>query len=369
MVSAGVIAGPSTGGSRSASRRCPPPLQPTIQELKQLIESDATIYMGFQQMFEQVPAEPPYNSDPDARPQVQDYKMMLALLNVVLREAPTFHHNHFSPIETILDWPMGTSAGFAMFTNDKVNAQFKIVIDAWHGFLATSESLYILNNNENECSWFSPKARKAMPNFTETYVCDPEKPYLGYKSWDAFFTRALRPGVRPVASPDDDSRITNPCESTVYAIARDVKERDAFWMKGQPYSLADMLAHDASAFLSTAKYHRWHSPVTGTVERVVTVPGKYFVEAPSDTAEGSNDSQAFWTSMATRTLIFIRADYEPIGLMCFVGVGMYGVATCEVTLDAGQRVKKGDQLGIFHFGGSTYCLVFRPETRLETRFS
>lgn len=68
--------------------------------------------------------------------------MMLALPNIVLREAPTSHHNHFSPIETILDWPMGMSAGFALFTNDKVNAQFKKVIDAWHGFLATSESLY-----------------------------------------------------------------------------------------------------------------------------------------------------------------------------------------------------------------------------------
>lgn len=100
-------------------------------------------------------------------------------------------------------------------------------------------------------------------------------------------------------------------------------------------------------FLSMLKYHRWHSPVNGTVERVVAVPGKFFVEAP-DTAEGSNDSQVFWTSMATRTLIFIRADYEPIGLMCFVGVGMYEVATCEVTevtVGARQQVKEGRPVG------------------------
>lgn len=31
----------------------------------------------------------------------------------------------------------------------------------------------------------------------------------------------------------------------------------------------------------------------------------------------------------------------------------------------GQLVKKGDEIGMFHFGGSTHCLVFRPETRLE----
>ena len=46
--------------------------------------------------------------------------------------------------------------------------------------------------------------------------------------------------------------------------------------------------------------------------------------------------------------------------MCFVGVGMVEISSCEITVYEGQRVKKGQQLGMFHFGGSTYCLVFRP---------
>ncbi len=43
---------------------------PVIQEFQTLIEQDAEIYMGFHQMFEQVPTKPPYNNDPTGKPQV-----------------------------------------------------------------------------------------------------------------------------------------------------------------------------------------------------------------------------------------------------------------------------------------------------------
>jgi phosphatidylserine decarboxylase len=48
--------------------------------------------------------------------------------------------------------------------------------------------------------------------------------------------------------------------------------------------------------------------------------------------------------------------------MCFIAVGMAEASTCEVTVAVGQRVSKGDEIGMFHFGGSTHCLLFRPET-------
>ena len=51
--------------------------------------------------------------------------------------------------------------------------------------------------------------------------------------------------------------------------------------------------------------------------------------------------------------------------MCFLPVGMAEVSTCEITVYQGQHVKKGDQLGLFHFGGSTHCLMFRPGVRLD----
>jgi phosphatidylserine decarboxylase len=67
-------------------------------------------------------------------------------------------------------------------------------------------------------------------------------------------------------------------------------------------------------------------------------------------------------------MVFIEADNPAIGLMCFLPVGMAEVSTCEVTVYQGQHVKKGDPLGMFHFGGSTHCLMFRPGVRLDFEF-
>ena len=44
------------------------------------------------------------------------------------------------------------------------------------------------------------------------------------------------------------------------------------------------------------------------------------------------------------------------------------IASCDITVKAGDRVKKEDQLGMFHFGGSTHCLVFRKGVELTFDF-
>ena len=56
----------------------PEPFLPVIRDFQKLIEGDAEIYMGFHQMFEQVPTEPPYNEDPTGKPQVRDAQLISA---------------------------------------------------------------------------------------------------------------------------------------------------------------------------------------------------------------------------------------------------------------------------------------------------
>lgn len=202
-----------------------------------------------------------------------------------------------------------------------------------------------------------------------------------------FFTRKVHDSARPVASPDDDSVIANACESKVYNIAHDAKLRDKFYIKGQPYSVLDMLAHDPlahqfagatvyQAFLSALSYHRWHSPVSGTVKRAFVADGTYFSEPlfegvgdPSAGGEidtkGIAIAQGYLTALATRAVIFIEADNPAIGLMAFIGVGMDEVSTCEITVKEGQHIKKGDETGMFHFGGSSHCLLFRKGVKVE----
>ena len=354
-------------------------LLPVMEELKDLIESDPEIYMLFHQMFSQVPNKAPYNQDPTGKPQVRDYHHMLQLINQILTKAPEFNKSGLVgfPINAILDWPMGTEAGASAFLNPKVNAQLKKILNEWAVFLDSPDSRTVLSTDPRS-GWFGEDAHVAMPDFVENFICDSALPYYGFTSWDNFFTRQFREGKRPIASPDDDAVIANACESAPYRIATDVKNRDQFWIKAQPYSMEYMMDGDPlaeqfvggtvyQAFLSAFAYHRWHSPVSGKIVKTTVVDGTYYAETIAEGFDpsGPNDSQGFITEVATRGLVFIQADNPDIGLMCVVFVGMAEVSTCEFTVYEGQHVTKGDELGMFHFGGSTHCLIFSPGVNLE----
>jgi len=355
------------------------PLLPVIEEFKNFIETEPEIYMLFSLMFTEVPRKPPYNKNPAGGPQVRNYHLMLRMLNVIMTNAPEFNETGLVgfPINAIFDWSMGTTTGFAAFLNERVNRHLKKVLNEWAIFLESPDSCSVLNTDPVS-GWFGRDAMQAMPDFDEEFQCNPELPFHGYTSWDNFFTRQFRDGQRPVASPDDDSVIVNACESAPYRIAENVKKQAHFWIKAQPYSLEHMLAGDPltpkfvggtvyQAFLSALSYHRWHSPVSGTIVKAYAVDGTYYAEALSEGYDpsGPNDSQGYITELATRALIFIEADNADIGLVCFMPVGMAEVSTCQITVYEGQHVKKGDQLGMFHFGGSTHCLIFEPHLKLD----
>lgn len=151
-----------------------------------------------------------------------------------------------------------------------------------------------------------------------------------------------------------------------------------FWIKAQPYSIAHMLANDSlthkfvggtiyQAFLSAKSYHRWHAPISGTIVKAYVQDGTYYSETLTKAYDpsGNKESQGYITEVATRALIFIEADNPDIGLMCVMPAGMAEVSSCEITVYEGQKVKKGDQLGSFHFGGSTYCLFFGAHVKLD----
>lgn len=361
-------------------------LHPVIKEFKTLIESDPVIYMLFHQMFHQIPNKPPYNEDPNHKPQVRDYVLMLKCFNEIMTRAPAYEKDTGLvgfPINAIIDWPMGTPSGFAAFLNEKVNAQISKMLNEWARFLSSPKSTYVLNTDPVS-GWFGAEAmaEEQMKNFNTTFKCQPSEPHHGFKSWDDFFTREFRDGVRPIEVPDDDRFIANACESAPYNIQTQVKERDRFWIKTQPYSITHMLANDDftpqfiggtvyQAFLSALSYHRWHSPVSGVVIKAYVQPGTYYSEARMAGFDESapNESQGYITEVATRALIFIQADNPDIGLMCFMAVGMAEVSTCDIRVREGQRLAKGDQLGMFHFGGSTHCLIFRKGVKVIFQLS
>jgi phosphatidylserine decarboxylase len=342
-------------------------LHPVVQEFAELLDREPVLRMYAERMIAEVPKNKPYTER-----HLQSVEQLLALIDEVLTMAPEYGDQSVTlPLAAILDWTTGTDAGFAFYRDTRVNAMLKKILGVWCDFLSSPESLYVLNDSES--GWTSAAAQHAIG--IDQYQHDPEDPHWGFTSWNDFFTRRFHEDARPVAEPADDSVIVSACESTPYSIKTDVQRQDRFWLKSQPYSLQDMLANDDSvdqfvggtvyqAFLSATNYHRWHSPVSGTVVRAFVQDGTYYSEADSEGAAAvePTNSQGYITHVATRAIILIEADNPSIGLLAFVPVGMVEVSSCLIApeITPGHHVAKGDELGHFQFGGSTHCLVFRP---------
>jgi phosphatidylserine decarboxylase len=397
--------------------KSPQPLVTPIQEFKDMVEKDPVLNFTVEAMFREAACIK--QQTPLGTPEVKDFNDFLILLNGIMSQAPEYTECPDSttdaeepcgligfPINALLDWPMATSFGYDFFANALVNQQFKKILNYWSEFLVSKDSRSVLVDSHPDrtpkvLAWLSPTAQQEMVDvacqasndpttcqqqpFEHFFNCDPNDEYYGFKSWDDFFTRTFVDGVRPVVQGDDE--IANACESGPLQVVRNVSETSEFWLKGQPYSLQNMMNFDPlaklfidgtvyQAFLSVLSYHRWNSPVSGTVKKAFVVNGSYYLEnryqgfinPDGGDPSAPNDSQPFLTAVATRAVIFIEADNSNIGLMCFIAVGMAEVSSCEITVAEGQHLDKGEELGMFHFGGSTHCLVFRPQVNLKFDF-
>ena len=394
---------------------------PPITALRMLVQTTPSLLSLANAMFAEALAKAP--TTPLGQPSVVDFDEFLLLLNVIMQTAPEAFQNQNTnpppeyepagligfPINALLNWPMATDAGYDFFSNMLVNSSFRAILIYWSQFLVSPGSTYVLTEAPRKISpttvalpWLGSDAQAEMvavaqqalgdgsnptpSSFADIFTCDPSQPAYGFQSWDGFFTRTFRPGVRPVSSPGDPSVIVNACESAPLQVVTNVAANDEFWLKGQPYSLTDMMGADPlaaqftggtvyQAFLSALSYHRWHSPVDGTVVKAFVIPGSYYLEnyyqgyaGSNPDASAPNQSQPFLSSVATRAVMFVQSDNPAIGLMCVVAIGMAEVSSCEITVGAGQHVSKGDQIGMFHFGGSTHCLIFRPGMTLNFDF-
>jgi phosphatidylserine decarboxylase len=166
-------------------------LHPVLTEFQELIGTDPVVRMYMNQMIAQVPGAKPYR-----RRHVESVQQMLRLINEVLTMAPEFGESAMvaTPLAAILDWSMGTPAGFAAFRDPRVNAMLKKILTAWCEFLSSGESLYVLNDSPS--GWKCAEARRMVG--MEQYEHDPQDGHWGFASWNDFFTRRFKAGQRPV---------------------------------------------------------------------------------------------------------------------------------------------------------------------------
>lgn len=393
---------------------------PSVEKFKKAIHANPTMLKLFDHIFLQasspnsrIAALDPKNEN-WPKNKIHSLEKLCLLLDVIVVGPPKFAVMKDEggeqvaepvgvPIYLLFDLLSNTSAAYDLFRMEEFNKALKELLCSWGEYLKTDDSSKTLTNKPD--GWFSDAAIDILESekrgvFNETYVTpNPDAVNRGYDSWDAFFTRKIQSTARPVYPPLDQTFIYNACESTVERHQHDVQLHDQFWLKGMAYSLYDMFEGDKiaekfvggtvyQAFLSPQDYHRWHSPVVGTVVDARVVNGTYYAALPDggevevdesyytvmpeigdDGSAGDPHgalirSQPWLTVAATRAIITIQADNPKIGLVGFIGVGMAEVSTCDVTVQKGQRVQPGHEIGMFHFGGSSHALVFGPHVKL-----
>lgn len=336
----------------------------SVQELAGLIRSDAIVRMYVTEMIDQVP---------DSHRAIRTVDQLLDAIDHILGQAPSYDPDpakqNFFPFYSLFLYMMYTRAGEAAFRNEALNEALRAILDQWCNYLESPQSRNVLN--ETEHGWLSPSARKYC-SLDEFVIPDRQAPHWGFQSFNDFFHRQIRPECRPIADPDDPRVIVSPNDGAVYRLARDVRESDRFWVKGQPYSLADMMDNSPLAgrfvggdvlqtFLAGNDYHRWRAPIGGHVREARRVPGLMFSQLRSlgfHPGDPSKLPQGYDSCVNTRGLVFIESEEPSIGMVCVVPVGITEVSSVTISVEVGQQVRKGDELGYFSYGGSSLCVVF-----------
>ena len=223
-----------------------------------------------------------------------------------------------------------------------------------------------------------PLLRALIRGWIRAYGVDmteAAEPVAAYPTFNAFFTRRLKAGARPV---DADARAaTSPSDSLVYSIGAVPDSGLLEQIKGRTYSLEALLgsAEDARPFaggvhatlyLSPSMYHRVHSPVDGLIRSWRYLPGRLY---PVNALAVRHVERLF----AVNERVVVRIDTETFGpvAVVFVGatnVGRISLAFTDLVTNTGGPplhaapprpipIGKGDELGAFNLGSTVVLLV------------
>jgi len=244
------------------------------------------------------------------------------------------------------------------------------------------------------------------PDSLESFYEDPDYnlwQYVGYeeepgkrypsKTWTSFnqfFSREVKPGLRPIAGINSDCIITAPAdctfqdkfyiddESKIIAPGGDGKVLVKYThqydvldlLEGSPYKDYFRNGLFMHSFLGPSDYHRFHAPVRGTVLECRAIQQEVFLDVtimPDENKKGKNGllyalDGTGYQFYQTRGLIVFDS---PIGLVAVLPIGMAQVSSVNMTAVEGAYLNKGEEFGYFQFGGSDIIVLFQEDSGVE----
>lgn len=222
--------------------------------------------------------------------------------------------------------------------------------------------------------WF---IRRFKVDMSEAQNPDPDS----YPDFNSFFTRALRPEVRPIVH--GSGQIACPNDGAVSQLG-DIDGNRIFQAKGRSFSLVELLGGSeerarpyvggrfATMYLSPGDYHRYHMPLSGRLIETVYIPGRLFSVAhdftetvPNLFARNERVACFFETQAGPMAVVLVGAMF--VGSIETVWAGEItpprgrGIEVKNYDTAAPVKLERGDELGRFNMGGSTVIVLFRRD--------
>ncbi|TXH46420.1 MAG: phosphatidylserine decarboxylase, partial [Burkholderiaceae bacterium] len=198
-----------------------------------------------------------------------------------------------------------------------------------------------------------------------------------YKTFNEFFTRPLKAGARPLADAD----WICPVDGAISQFGR-VEKDQVFQAKGHRFSTTALVGGDAALaapfedgyfanlYLSPKDYHRIHMPITGTLRRMIHVPGELFSVNPT-TARGvpglfaRNERVVCLFDTAKGPFVLVLVGATIVGSMATVWHGLVNpprtgeLREWHYSGDQAVTLEKGAEMGRFLLGSTVVMLMTR----------
>jgi len=198
-----------------------------------------------------------------------------------------------------------------------------------------------------------------------------------FENFNAFFTRALKPGLRPL--PEDSGILVSPCDGTLSQLGA-IEHGRMIQAKGHTFSAAELIGnaelaegfesgHFATIYLAPYDYHRVHMPYAGQLTHEIRVPGRLFSVSnatsqliPGLYARNERMVALFETDRGPMAVVMVAAMLVAGIETVWASDGPYRPSHSINTLPFQEplQLATGDELGRFHWG-STVIILTGPE--------